>query len=75
MPIYLEGGQILLDGGAIAVHEDCCCGDVITTCQEFVDSPQRISSIESTLELNHTIESGRVDCPDIPISNIIPIFV
>jgi len=32
--IYFWGSQILFDGGSIAFHEDCCCEDECSVCDE-----------------------------------------
>jgi hypothetical protein len=30
MAIYFHGGVVLFDSGAVAMHEDCCCGGYVT---------------------------------------------
>ena len=60
MPIYLEGGQILLEGGAIAVHEDCCCDeDIIIECP---CSPATLPGIPQVGVVLNGVITGDMHC-------------
>jgi len=49
-PVYLEGGDVLIDSGSPAVHADCCCGGC-GSCGWCVDddSPAEVEAVFSSV--------------------------
>ena len=62
MPVYIQGGKILLSGGKIAVDEDCCCNE---TCSDCCTGPINGIEIVATGFANSDTECGENNCPNL----------
>lgn len=56
MAIYLIAGEILTEGGAIAVSADCCCAD--SCCADEADATLYLTIDNFTLDGGETCDAG-----------------
>lgn len=68
MPVYLWEGDVLTEGGAVAVHEDCCCGGECGHCCCLSEDGIGISGMLITLSGVNTGLLGYpcLDTPPLP---------